>query len=151
MHQCLTLLTMNKHKTSTILIQHVPVIRQRRILLGKELEWKMLGGNQIAIQLDCPTSITSSQNNGIHCIQFSQYITFNMLNHFASTGKCEKINIWGLDWIASKWSYCNQQMPCDSISLNLISCWAMIVGLNIIHISSENYTTGIYSDIYSSV
>jgi hypothetical protein len=44
----------------------------------------MQGGKHMAKQLDCTTSIASTRNNEILCIQFSQYTILNRLNHFAS-------------------------------------------------------------------
>jgi len=41
-------------------------------------------------------------------------------------------------------------MPCESSSPNLISGSAMIVGLKMTHISSEHYTTGIFSIVFST-
>ena len=46
-----------------------------------------VGGKHMAKQLDCTTSITSTQNNGIHGILFSQHTTFNRVNHVASKRK----------------------------------------------------------------
>jgi len=39
------------------------------------------GGKHKAKQMDCTTSIASTQNNGIHGIHFSQHTTFTRLNH----------------------------------------------------------------------
>jgi hypothetical protein len=130
-------------------IWHVPLVQRRRSLIGRKLQWIMQGGKHIAKQLDCATSIASTQNNGIHGILFSQHTTFNRLNHLVSKRQHGLINIWGVDWITSKSNHSNQQMPCKNSSLNAISGFAMIVGLWIIHISSEHYTTGIFSNVSS--
>jgi len=64
------------------------LIHPRRGLIGRQLEWKTLEGKHMAEQLDCATSITGTQNNGIHGILFSQHTTFNRLKHLASKRKC---------------------------------------------------------------
>jgi len=56
-----------------------------------------------------------------------------------------------MDWTTSKSNHSNQQMPCESSSLNLISGSAMIVGLKITHITLEHYTTRILSNVFSSI
>jgi len=55
-----------------------------------------------------------------------------------------------VDWTTPKWNPSNQQMPCESSSLNSISGFAMILGLQMTLISSEHYTTGIFSHVSSS-
>jgi len=108
------------------------------------------GGQHIAKQLDCTTIIPSTQNNGIHRIYCGQHTTLNSCNHLAVKWKCELIIIWGMDWTTSKSYHANEWMLWRSCSLNLISGLAMIVGLEIIHMSSEHCTTGILPNIYSS-
>jgi len=49
-----------------------------------------------------------------------------------------------------KRNHVDQQMPCESSTLNSIPGSVMIVGLMIIRISLEHYTTGILSNVYSS-
>jgi hypothetical protein len=56
-----------------------------------------------------------------------------------------------MDWTTWKSNHFNQRMYYECSSLDLISGMAMIVGLKIIHTSSEHYTTGIYSNLYRSV
>jgi len=104
-------------------------------------------GKYMAKQPECTTTITSTQNNGIHRIQFGQHTIFNWLNHLASKQKCGQINIWGSDCSTSKMTHSYQQKPCESSSLKSISSSAIIFGLNIIHISSGHYTTGIFSNV----
>jgi hypothetical protein len=41
------------------------------------------GGKHMAKQLDCTTSIASTQNNGIHGIHCSLHMTFSRLRHLA--------------------------------------------------------------------
>jgi hypothetical protein len=77
-------------------------------------------------------------------------MTFNRLNHLASKPKYRLISNWGVDWTASKSNPFNLQMPWESSSLNLISGSALIIGMKIIQTSSEHYTTGIISNIFSS-
>jgi len=60
------------------------------------------------------------------------------------------INISGVDWTTTESNHSNQQMPCESCSLNSTSGSAMIVGSKMTHISSEHYSTGISSNVYSS-
>jgi len=100
-------------------------------------------------QLDCTISIDSTQNNGIHGILFRQHTTFNRLNHFAYKWKRESITIWGVDWTTWKSNHFNLKMLGERSSLKSILGSAMIVGLKIIHISSERYTIGIFSNVFS--
>jgi hypothetical protein len=51
-----------------------------RQVVGVENE----GGKHMAKQLDCTTSIASTQNNGIHGIHFSLHTTFSRFSHVAS-------------------------------------------------------------------
>jgi hypothetical protein len=44
----------------------------------------MQRGQYMAMELDCATSIASTQNNGINGIHVSQHVTFNRLNDLAS-------------------------------------------------------------------
>jgi len=107
-------------------------------------------GKHMANQLDCTISIASTQNNGIHGIHIGQHTTFNRINPSASTRKRGSINISGMDWTTSNSKHSNLRMPCESSSLNLILGSAMIIGLKIIHISSEHYNTRIFSNVFSS-
>jgi len=72
----------------------------------------------MAKQLDCTTSIESTQNNGIHGIHFGQHTTFNRLSLLASKRKPGLINISGVDWTTSKSNHSIQQMHYQSSSLN---------------------------------
>jgi len=110
----------------------------------------MRGGQHMAKQLDCTTSIASTQNNEIHGIHFGPLTTISKLSHLASKRKPGLINISGVDWTTTQSNDSNRQMPCESCSLNSISGLAMIVGLKMTHISSEHYSTGIFSNVYSS-
>jgi len=110
----------------------------------------MQGGKHMAKQLDCTTSIASTENDGIHGIHFGLHMTFSRLSHLASKQKPGSISISGVDCTTSGSNNSDQQMPCESSSLNSIPSLAMIVGLNIIHISSEHYTTGIFSNVAST-
>ena len=110
----------------------------------------MRGVKRMAKQLHCTTSIESTQSNGIHGIHFGPLTTFGRLNLLASKRKPGLINISDVDWTTTKSNHSNQQMPCESCSLNSISGSAMIVGLKMTHISSERYSTGIFSNVYSS-
>jgi len=114
---------------------------------GQVVGVKMQGGKHMGKHLDCTTGIKSTQNNGIHGIHFSPHATFSMINHLASQWKHGYINIPGIDWTTSKSNHSNWMMPCESYSLNLISGLAMIVGLMMTHISSEQYTTWKFSNI----
>ena len=104
----------------------------------------------MAKQLDCTTSIESSQNNGVHGIHFGPHMSFSRLNYLASKQNHESINISAVDWTTWKSNPSNLQMPCENSSLNSISGSAMIVGLKMTHISLEHYTTGIFSNVSSS-
>jgi len=110
----------------------------------------MQGGKHMAKQLDCTTSIASTQNNGFHDFHFSQQTTFNRHNHSASKWKRESSSIWGVDWTTSKSSHFNLQMLCKSASQNSISGSAMIVALKINRLFSEHYNTGIFLNVSSS-
>jgi len=46
-----------------------------------------VGGKHMAKQLDCTTSITSTQNNGINGIHFGLHTTFSRLSCLASKQK----------------------------------------------------------------
>jgi len=61
-----------------------------------------------------------------------------------------QISFWGMQWTTSKLNYFNQQIPCASSSLNLISGSVMIAAFKIIYISSEHYTTAIFSNKFST-
>jgi hypothetical protein len=98
----------------------------------------------MAKQLDCTTSIESTEKNGIDRIHFGPHTTFTRLSRAASRGKPGLINISGVDGPTSKSNHFIQQMPYESSSLNAISGSAMIVGLKMTHICSEHYTTGIF-------
>ena len=129
----------------------LPLIQPRQRLIGRELEWEMQGEKHMAKQLDCTTSITSTQNYGIQGIHFDPHMTFGRLSHLASKRKPGLINISGVDWTTSQSDHSNRQMWYESSSLNLISGSAMLVGLNMTHISSEHYTTGIFSNVSRSL
>jgi len=126
------------------------MIKQRWRVKGWKLEWKMRMRKHMAGQLDCTTSSASTYNNGIHCIHFSEHMTFNWLNRLASKPNCGLINSWGLDRTTSTLNSLNQQIVYESSSLDRMSGTAMIVGLKIIHTSSEYNTTGIFSNVYIS-
>ena len=104
----------------------------------------------MAKQLDCKTSIESTQNDGIHGIHFGLHTTFSRLRRSASKRKPGLINISGMDWTTSESNYSIRQMPFERSSLNSILGSVMTVGLKITHISSEHYTTGIFSNVSSS-
>jgi len=110
----------------------------------------MRGRKRMAKQLDCTTSIESTQNDGIHGIHFSLHTTFNRRSRLASKRKPGLINISDVDWTTTKLNHSNQQMAFESSSLNSISGSAMIVGLKMTHTSLEHYTTGIFSNVSSS-
>jgi hypothetical protein len=110
----------------------------------------MRGGKHMAKQLDCTTSIASTQNKEIHGIHFSPHRTFSRLSYLASKRKPELSNISGVDWITSKSPHSNQQIPYASSCLNSILDSAMTVGLKMTNISSEHYTTGIFSNVSGS-
>jgi hypothetical protein len=110
----------------------------------------MWGGKRMTKQLDCTTSIESTQNDGIHGIHIGLLTTFSRLSRLASKPKPELINISGMDWTTTKSNHSNQQMPCESSSLNSISSLAMTVGLKMTHTSLEHYTSGIFSNVSSS-
>ena len=110
----------------------------------------MRRGQHMAKQLDCITSIARTQNNGIQGINFGLHTTFRRLSRLANIRKHVLINISVVDWTTTKLDHSNQQMPYESCSLNWISGSAMIVGLKMTHISSEHYSTGIFSNVTSS-
>jgi len=104
----------------------------------------------MANQLDCTTSIASTQNNGIHGIHFGPQTTSSRLSRLASKRKPWLFNISGVDWTTTTSNHPNQQVPYESSSQNSISGSAMIVRLKMIHIFLEHYTTGIFSNVSSS-
>jgi hypothetical protein len=55
-----------------------------------------------------------------------------------------------VDWTTAKSNHSNLQMPCEFSSLYWISGSPMILGLEMIHITSEHYTTGLFSNVSSS-
>lgn len=55
-----------------------------------------------------------------------------------------------MDWTTSQSNHFNVQMPCDSTSLNSISVIAITVGLAILRISPEHYTTAKSSNVFRS-
>ena len=110
----------------------------------------MRGGKRMAKQLDCTTSMDSTQYNGIHGIHFGPQMTISTLSRLASKRKPGLINILGVDWTTSKSNHCIQQMPYESSSLNSILASAMVVELKMTYIRSEYYTTGIFSNVSSS-
>jgi len=114
----LKILLTKKQLTTRSVIWHVLLIQQTWVPIGRQLEWNMQGGKYLAKELDCTTSIASTQNNGIHGIQFSQHTTFNRLNCLASNQKHESITIWGVDWTTSKSNHFNLQILCTSSPLN---------------------------------
>jgi len=103
----------------------------------------------MAKQLDCTTSIASTQNNGIHNIHIGPHTTFTRLSHVANTQKPFLTNMAGVDWTTTKSNHSNQQMFYKSWSLISIAVSAMIVGLKITLISLAYYTTGIFSNVSS--
>jgi len=107
----------------------------------------MHGGKCMAKQLDCTTSIESTQNYGIHGIHFGPHTTFSRVSHLASKQKPGLINISRVDWTTSKLNDSIEQIPYQSSSLNLISSSAMTVGLKMTHISSECDITEIFPDV----
>jgi len=109
------------------------------------------GGKRMAKQLDCTTSIASTQNNVFHGLHFSQYTTFNRLHHIASRRTGGSISIWGVAWTTSKWNHFNRQMLCESCRLKMISGLAMMVGLKMIRLSSEHHSAGIYWNVSSCI
>jgi len=73
--------TMDPQKPDLTRTPYPTMARAHRQVVGVE---NAGGGKHMAKQLDCTTSIASTQNNGIHGIHFSRHTTFNRLNHFAS-------------------------------------------------------------------
>jgi hypothetical protein len=110
----------------------------------------MRGGKRMATQLYCTTSIASTWNNAIHGILFSQHMTFSKLSCLTSKRKPKLINISGVDWPTSKLNHSNQQMCYKSCSLKSILGFAMMIGLKMTDISSEYYTTAIFSYVSHS-
>jgi hypothetical protein len=110
----------------------------------------MRGGKRMAKQLDCTTSIESTQINEIHSIHFGPHTISSRLSRLAGKQKPGLINISGVCWTTSKSNHSIQQKPYKSSSLNSISGSAMIVGLKMTHICSDHYTTGIFSNVSSS-
>jgi hypothetical protein len=111
----------------------------------------MQGGKHMAKQLDCTTSVASTQNNGMHSIHFGLHTTFSRLSCLASKRKPGLINISGVDWTTANLNHSNEQMPYERSSLNSISGSIMTVGLTMTHLSSEHYTTQIFSNVSSSI
>jgi len=111
---------------------------------------KYRGLKHRATQLDCTTSIKSTQNNGIHDIFFSQHMTFNRLDYLVNKQKFGSYSTWGVHLTTSKWNLSNLQMLYKSSSLKWIFGSAMMVGLKTIRISSEQYTTGIFPNAFNS-
>jgi hypothetical protein len=104
----------------------------------------------MAKQLDCTTSIESTQNNGIHAIHFGLHTNLSRLSRVTSKRKPGLVNISGMDWTTSKSKHSIQQMPYESSSLNSISGSAMIIGLNMTQTCLEHYTTAIFSNVSTS-
>jgi len=105
----------------------------------------------MAKQLDCTASITSTQNNGIHGIHFGPDITFSSFSRLANKQKLGWINISGMDWTTSKSIHSNHQMRYERSTPNSISGSPMIVILKMTHISSDHYTTEIFSNLSRSI
>jgi len=105
----------------------------------------------MAKQLDCTTSITSTQNNGIHGFHFGQNMTFHRLNHLGSNRQLGKVDNWGGCWSTSKSNHSNQQMPCEYSSVNSPLNSALIVALKTILTSSQHVTAGIISNVHCSL
>jgi hypothetical protein len=108
------------------------------------------GGKCMGKQLDCTTSIARSRNNGIDGNLFRQQTTFSWLSRLASKRKLELSSISGEDWTTTKSNHSNQHVPNNSSSLNSNARSVMIVGLKIIYLSLEPYTTGIFSNVSTS-
>lgn len=77
-------------------------------------------------------------------------MTCSWLNCLASNQKHGSINMWGVDWTTSIQNQNNWQMLCDSSSSNSISGLGIQVCLEMSHISSEDYTTGIFLNVSKS-
>ena len=78
----------------------------------------MRGGKRMAKQLDCTTSIESTQNNGIHGTHFGPHTTFSRLSRLASKRKPGLINISGVDWTTLKLNHSIQQITFETSSLH---------------------------------
>jgi len=105
----------------------------------------------MAKQLDCKTSITSTENKGIQGIHFDPHITIRRLSSFACKRKAGYDKISDVSCTTSKSNRSNLRMVYDTSTLIPISCSAMIVGLKLTCISSEHYTTDIVTSVSSSV
>jgi len=77
-------------------------------------------------------------------------MTFSRLSRLASKPKPGLSDISGMERTTSKLNHSILLMPYESSSLNLISGSAMTVGLQMSHISSEHYTTEIFSNVSGS-
>jgi hypothetical protein len=102
MRHHLKIIPTNNLSTLSSLISPVPLTQPSQRLIGRKLEWKILGGMRMAKQLDCTTRIESTQNDEIHGVHFGPHITFSRLSHLACKLKPGFINISGVDWITSK-------------------------------------------------
>ena len=63
-------------------LEHAP--QYNKTLIGRLLECQMQGGKHMAMELECTTSITRTQYNGIHGIYFGQQMTFKRANLIGS-------------------------------------------------------------------
>jgi len=111
--------------------------------------WPCLEPNRpvFALQTRSTGGLPGPVANTIHS---GPHTTFSRLSCLASKQKPGQINISGVDWTTSKSNYSNRQMPYECCSLNSISGLVMIVGLKMNHISSEHYSTGIFSNVSNS-
>jgi len=108
----------------------------------------MRGGQRMAKQLDCTTSIKSTKNNGICATYLGPPTTCSRLICSASNWKHGSINISGMDWTISRLNYSNQQVPLESSSLNSIPGSLIMFVLRMTHLSSDIIVQG-YFQMYS--
>jgi hypothetical protein len=110
----------------------------------------MQGGRGVAKQLDCRTSIVCTQNNGVHGVRVGPHTPFSRLSHYARIPKPGLNDTSGMDCPTNILNYSNQHIPYQSSSQNSISSFAIMVALWMTHIASEQYFTGISSNVSSS-
>jgi len=91
----------------------------------------------------------SEQWNPWHVFQSAHNI--QQAQSFSQQTKTSIHQHLGVDWTTSKSNHFSLQMLWESSSQNSISGLAMIVGLKIIQISSEHYTTGIFPNVSSAI
>jgi len=121
------------------------ITAQRQVVRVENVGGKAAGNATGLYNKHC---IYTEGSNSEH--PFSSEHPFNRFNFQTNKWLWELINIRGMDWTTSKSNHSNQQMPHVSPTLNSILGFAMIVGLNIIHISVEHYPTGILPHVHSS-